>query len=139
MTLQPATQYEWTVRTLCDTGFNAQSEFAPLVVFTTDPLFPRTGKPELQQDENLGSELNVYPNPSEGNFEMRFRNSSTKKETISISLYDMKGQEIWSEDLLTNSSGELIRAYDLTRFGKGVYFIRIEGSTDSHHQRIVIQ
>lgn len=138
-TLQPAMQYEWMVRAICDTGANSKSEFTPLLTFTTDPLFPRFGQPETVNAERGNSSLGIYPNPSEGRFEMVFKNSSTHEETISMQIYNMKGQEIWNADFLTSDAGELKQEFDMTRFGKGVYFIRISGEKDTHHQRIVIQ
>src|SRR5204862_2526202 len=76
------------------------------------------------ENENLNSifDVNVYPNPSSGEFTLEHFNLN--KEKISVSVYDIAGRLVFKETDFTNNN-------NLT-FGKdflpGIYFAEISQS-----------
>jgi PKD repeat protein len=64
--------------------------------------------------------LNVYPNPTDGKFELELNSSGA----ISIKVYNMLGVLVYEED--TNAPGKYTKSIDLTGMEDGIYFISIQ-------------
>ncbi|MFC2111442.1 T9SS type A sorting domain-containing protein, partial [Bacteroidota bacterium] len=77
----------------------------------------------------------VYPNPSKGIFNYEI---SSKENQIDIEVFSLIGDCILRKEVTTNESvinGEI----DLSKFPKGVYFLRIENETGSVTKKLVLQ
>jgi hypothetical protein len=68
--------------------------------------------------------LLVYPNPSNGKFNMKFSSITTLYSTIDI--YNMSGKKVYTE--LINKTGNFTVTVDLTHLGAGIYFVRYSDS-----------
>ncbi|KAB2914332.1 MAG: T9SS type A sorting domain-containing protein [Bacteroidetes bacterium] len=77
-----------------------------------------TLKPNGISEYNLASGILVYPNPSNGTFNIRFENNDDQIRSIRVT--NLMGQQVY-QTTLTSSS-----AIDLSNQSNGVYFISIE-------------
>lgn len=83
---------------------------------------------ELSNSENIY----VYPNPSEGKFQLAMGNGQFAKGTIEV--YNVLGQKV--ESLKVQGSKVEI---NLSAQAKGIYFVRVTTAGKSFSQKIVIQ
>lgn len=89
--------------------------------------------------QNNQFEVKVYPNPSNGAFNLNI--TSTKNQTVEIKLKNMLGQTIKELDKNVNlqSNLEYNKVYNLGAISKSVYFIEIsEESGKKHNVKIVL-
>jgi len=77
------------------------------------------------------SELNVYPNPSDGHFTADLVNNIGATH---IEIYDVNGQKIYQ--LTTEDSSIEI---DLSKYGKGVYIISAMNESNYNVNRVIIK
>lgn len=75
-----------------------------------------------------------YPNPNSGVFTVNhtFENSGD----VSIQVFDVRGTEVYSESI-SDFSGQLERTLDISDFGSGTYFVRIEQNDNVYTRKIV--
>ena len=71
---------------------------------------------------DLNSLINVYPNPSNGNFE--FRLNAGRRITGEMAVTDMTGRKIFTEQL--DVTGSYSKAINISQFGKGLYQIQLK-------------
>jgi hypothetical protein len=76
-----------------------------------------------------GNELSVFPNPSTGVLQL----SSTGFEGEKVQVFTISGKLV--QQLVIQSN---LETFDLSSFGKGIYFIRLEGS-ESKVIRVLIK
>ncbi|MDF2451600.1 MAG: hypothetical protein K0S26_1104 [Bacteroidota bacterium] len=86
---------------------------------------------EIASDANL----NIYPNPSRGDFVLNY--SSEDKSDLVISIIDNKGQVIYYEHY-ASFGGNLIKNIDLSRKAGGIYNIEILNGKKKIVKRIVL-
>lgn len=89
-------------------------------------------------DEQAVSELKVFPNPSDGRFQLTFEYSSDEK--ISAKVYDITGKLVKdiSEDLVI-IEGSVHAQVDLESPRSGIYFIRIEWANSLLTKKFIIR
>ena len=80
--------------------------------------------------------LNIYPNPNNGLFNISF--TSTNSKNISLSIYNSLGELVF-DDYLNNYTGEYFNTIDLDNYGKGIYFITINSDDRVINRKIIIQ
>ncbi len=78
-------------------------------------------------NENAENKLLVYPNPSNGLI------SVMTNEICNFAIYDIYGSKIENGNLNPNS------VIDLTKYEKGIYFIKIEQNGKVEYQKIVLK
>lgn len=78
--------------------------------------------PSSVADNLLDSQVNIYPNPSNGSFNVSIE--LTKTNDIDITVYNIVGQEV-SHKKIDNTLGGIYNM-DLTNNADGVYFIHIK-------------
>jgi hypothetical protein len=83
-----------------------------------------------------GGSMNVFPNPSQGKFEVGFEAGSSRNFTIRIS--DPSGKAVMKETF-ERFSGEFRRSYDLSKIAKGVYVLEIISSERTISKKLVVQ
>lgn len=81
------------------------------------------------------SELNVYPNPSTGVFNLEI---SGLGQQFNISVLDFAGGVIEQKEV-NSATNEYKNTLDLSNYCKGVYFLRCSSDVKSDYQKIVIQ
>ena len=79
--------------------------------------------------ESTLEEVSVYPNPSNGVFNV----NTSLNETLNANVFDVAGKLIYSSTL-TNSS-----SIDLSNFGKGTYILELSNSKGSHKETLTVQ
>jgi hypothetical protein len=87
-------------------------------------------------EANLQVGLNVYPNPNDGAFEISF--AMYDKDDVTISIENVIGQEVFNERI-TNASGTIHRAFNLSKQGSGNYFIKITTSKGRAYRKVIVQ
>lgn len=79
-------------------------------------------------------DANIYPNPTNGNIRLVMNGATEGDYTISV--INMVGQVIHSEKV--NVNGLFSKTLNLSGYGKGVYFIRIEGNNAQTVKKVVV-
>ncbi|MBL4656993.1 MAG: T9SS type A sorting domain-containing protein, partial [Flavobacteriales bacterium] len=83
-------------------------------------------------EQSMFGEINLYPNPNTGKFDLIFSNTLTFEAVVTV--YDVLGQKIKVVDLESNHT-----KIDLVSPEPGVYMVRIEMEFGSVTKRMVIE
>jgi Secretion system C-terminal sorting domain/Ig-like domain CHU_C associated/Beta-propeller repeat len=87
--------------------------------------------------ENTNSQnVFVYPNPSIGEFTISISNASSNSLTISV--VDILGQEVYSESVKNNSS-DFTKHLKLENLSNGIYYLHLTAGTDLIIKKLIIQ
>jgi hypothetical protein len=86
-------------------------------------------------DENMISNISIYPNPSEGIFNISIEGVSGK---IQIKVFDVHGND-YRKFEIEGTKSYTIKKLDLKELSPGVYFINFSGNEISRVKKIVIQ
>jgi hypothetical protein len=79
--------------------------------------------------------INVYPNPTEGMFNINITNARFNQ--FSVSIVDIQGKEVYSH-VEKNNSSVYNKQVDLEGFAKGVYYIKMYTDRNIKIQKLVI-
>jgi hypothetical protein len=92
---------------------------------------------ELNPQSTGSLQMQVYPNPSEGIFSVKF--NLVKTTTVKLSIIDMNGKTIKSEILNNLTAGENLLSYKIKNLSdKETYMVTIETSNEKVTQKIII-
>lgn len=93
---------------------------------------------EMRKSDNFKglSQLNVYPNPNEGKFNLQF--NLAEQGNTKVAIYDMKGNVVYNEDL-PGFKGNYNKAIDLSQQSRGMYIIRISQNDKTITRKVNIQ
>jgi plastocyanin len=86
-------------------------------------------------ETKLKDGISIYPNPSNGNFQLKLDNSLSAKE-YDLGIYTMKGQKVYAKSGIQQQNSTDIEISDLP---KGVYIVRLYGSKENIYRKIVVQ
>ena len=120
--LAELTEYYWRVASGNDCG----ARVSPVFSFITETI--------ISTFELGESELTIYPNPA-SSF-IRLESPISISTDLSISIIDLSGRVIQTNQLQTGSKGLEINTRN---FASGVYFFQIENEQDRHVEKILIQ
>ncbi|MBP6334381.1 MAG: T9SS type A sorting domain-containing protein [Bacteroidia bacterium] len=82
--------------------------------------------------------MQVYPNPNDGNFIVKF--NLVKKAEVKLSIYDATGKQIENIVLQNLKIGENYFSKKIAGFvDEGVYFVTIESGNETATQKIIIE
>ncbi|MHC2993211.1 hypothetical protein OB13_17090 [Pontibacter sp. HJ8] len=97
-----------------------------------------TGAPvEMKSKEELKvEEINYYPNPNNGRFDISF--TLKNKGTTVVRILDSKGNEVFV-DTVEKLSGEYSRQIDISPFGPGLYFLQVAQNGRYHTKKLLVQ
>jgi len=87
-------------------------------------------------DIQLGVNLNIYPNPTKGLFNISF--IAEKVDNFEITIADAFGKLVSQEDK-QDFIGEYTKQVDLSNFPRGIYMIQISTQNSFVSKRIVLQ
>lgn len=91
----------------------------------------------LLTNENLKIEqLNFYPNPNNGRFNLGF--TLPKQGDTEISIFSLEGKNVYIETL-PNFPGSYKNEIDISKNGKGVYFIKVSQNGRSTFKKMIIE
>ena len=79
--------------------------------------------------ESTLEEVSVYPNPSNGVFNVNI----SVNETLNANVFDVAGKLIYTSTLSNSST------IDLSNFGKGTYILELSNSKGSHKETLTVQ
>lgn len=95
------------------------------------------GKATALPDNKLPVDnMNFYPNPGNGKFNLRFNLES--KGATSITVMSLDGKVVYSEQL-SNFTGSYDKEIDISQNPKGVYFVKIEQGGHAQLKKIVLE
>jgi hypothetical protein len=77
----------------------------------------------------------VYPNPSPDNFNVIY--NLPDESPIIISLFDMTGKLIFSENFGTEEKGVHQKSFNISEFTQGQYILRISGDRGQIEKKII--
>jgi zinc-dependent metalloproteinase lipoprotein len=80
--------------------------------------------------------FNVYPNPSEGIFNISLQSSNSEKATVQ--LFDMSGRLI-SQNILDVSESQINSTIDYSHISEGIYLMRISKGIEIGTKQIIIK
>ncbi|KAA3645132.1 MAG: T9SS C-terminal target domain-containing protein, partial [Bacteroidetes bacterium] len=132
--LNPATTYEWQVKTVCEYGTSSGTRWSGTQTFTTG-LTPLRIKFSENKDVNE-IELSIYPNPNNGSFNFELNNNG--KVNGQIQVYDVVGKLVYQENI-QSESGIVIKQIDLNVDAQGIYFLKFSNGDFIQNERIIIQ
>ena len=84
---------------------------------------------------NIGALVSIYPNPSNGEVNLKIFSAVTSTETYSVKIYNVQGQEVYTQSF----TGNINKAIDLSYLGAGVYLAHINSANLSTVQRLIIK
>ena len=88
-------------------------------------------------DENdLGSALNVFPNPNNGEFELTV--TLDNAANVSAVLVDARGQQVWNAEMGA-VSGTASESINVTNNAAGVYFLKVTADDVTTVRKIVVK
>jgi plastocyanin len=79
--------------------------------------------------------ISVYPNPSNGSFQLKLDNSLSAKK-FELGIYTLKGEKVYAQSDIQQTNFTDIEISDLP---KGVYIVRLYGKKENYYKKIVIQ
>ena len=88
------------------------------------------------EEFSFTNDVNVYPNPNNGMFNISITNANFNNLTISIN--DVEGREVYaSQDKIGGT--EFSKQINLDELAKGVYYIKLSNGTETNIKKLVIQ
>jgi hypothetical protein len=136
--LSPNTAYNIFAQSVSCNGY--LSPASPIVTFTT-------GGPGCREDEAgeivesvspKGEGINVFPNPSTGNFSVAINSSDLSDQEVRIEVMNALGQSLVTQ-ISNMSGGNLIEGIQLDNaVASGVYFVRVHVGTNVYVNRLVL-
>lgn len=91
--LTPATTYQYKVKTICGA---LKSAFSPTQTFTT--LTMKGEAPPSDEVEEHITQMGIYPNPSNGDFQLVMEH--VHQDDIMVQIYDLTGKLIYEKEIV---------------------------------------
>lgn len=91
-----------------------------------------TGTPVLVNEDMA---MNVYPNPSNGNFTISF--SAQAGKTYDMAAYNLLGQQV-VHATIQHASGNYTYPVDLSQFGKGIYTVMLKDGSQQVVKKVAV-
>jgi PKD repeat protein len=82
----------------------------------------------ITESDEIG--LNIFPNPTNGEFELQINYSGV----VTIRVYNMLGVSVYEQE--ENASGKFTKSMDLNGMENGIYFISIQTDDKSYGKKI---
>jgi PKD repeat protein len=85
---------------------------------------------------NKESFFEVYPNPGNGVFNVKFLSADSKD--ILVNIFDIRGKMIYSDKISSLKKGDII-SLDLSNFEKGIYHLELVTKSEVKNKIIILQ
>lgn len=92
--------------------------------------------PSLAVNQNSLADFNVYPNPNNGSFNIKFTSQSSA-EKVQVAVFDMSGRIIFDKEYQHQSTFD--QNIQLNNVQSGVYLARITDGNNKEVKRIIIK
>lgn len=89
----------------------------------------------IEDVTNEGTHFYFYPNPSNGVFTVVF--TSTEIMEYKVNLHNAVGQIIY-EETLDKFDGTFIKEFDVTKYGKGQYFLTLTNANNQKMEKVIV-
>ncbi|MBI5540411.1 MAG: CotH kinase family protein [Bacteroidia bacterium] len=99
------------------------------------PTMSSTNSPFSVSEIKFSSEISVYPNPSSSWIEVNIVNSNSNK--LRMELISITGKILFQEEIQKDYSENIFKKYDISRFQKGMYFLKISSEKDVIIKKII--
>jgi hypothetical protein len=130
--LQSGTEYRAQGRTFCDVNVTSyRSDWTSPITWTQPGVAPI----RLDGGSTI-NDLEVYPNPSKGVFNVSF--VSEDIQNLEVRVLNMVGELIYTEGL-EQFVGEYTKSINMSKYTKGVYFLEITTNNGVVNKKIVLQ
>jgi plastocyanin len=86
-------------------------------------------------ETKLKDGISIFPNPSNGNFQLKINNPQTVKE-YELGIYNVLGARVYSKSQLQQQSTYNVDIADLP---KGTYFVKLFSGKESYYRKIVVR
>ena len=86
-------------------------------------------------DHSRKEDISVFPNPSNGNFNLQINNSQAAKK-MDLGIFTLQGKKVYSKSDLQQQDIYTIEIPDLP---KGVYILKLYGRKEIYSRKIVVQ
>ncbi len=90
---------------------------------------------DIDDKENIGSKLTIFPNPAVNSFTLKFYNENSADAIISVK--DCLGN-LLSKEMYNLSLGEQLIQFSVDNFNSGIYFIEINNGYDVFRNKVII-
>ncbi|MEN9440238.1 MAG: hypothetical protein RLZ33_314 [Bacteroidota bacterium] len=80
--------------------------------------------------------LSIYPNPSNGDFNVSFNASVTEKYTLKV--YDEAGKLVY-DALIENQNGTFVKQVQLGKVASGIYNVSLSNSSVESNRKVVVK
>lgn len=87
------------------------------------------------EDIHFPAEVSVYPNPSDGRFQVIMDNIKSSKK-YDLDIYNTEGKRVY---LKSRSEIELVNIVDLSGAEKGIYILNLSDGRKTYSKKIIIQ
>ena len=109
--------------------------FALLATFSLQVMANNPWPADENFGPDLGIELVVYPNPTDGVFFLNIKNENLTQEKLKVKVVNLIGQTVASQEVESN----LETKFDLSTLPKGFYFVRVQVGKQEMVKRVVIR
>ncbi len=99
----------------------------------TETMENVTGESFAKSSSDAPADM-FYPNPNSGVFTIN--HAFDESGDVKIQVFDGRGTEVYTESV-SDFSGKLERTLDISEFGSGTYFVRLEQNERVYTQKIV--
>lgn len=131
--LTSSTTYNWAVRVQCDSAGTSLSGYGTTKVFTT---LSNNFRSDLSTDIDNNLNLAVFPNPSDGIFDLKIESKSNA--AVLIEVYNSIGELEHSEKLDAAVEGSLLnKIIDLRSRPTGIYVLKVTDGKEVYAERIL--
>lgn len=86
-------------------------------------------------EEDIKSNLNVYPNPSDGSFTLKLSNVNTSRMKVSVT--DVTGRQIFTKDF-GKTAGEFQADLMMANMPAGIYMLSVDTDNGTYHTRLML-
>jgi len=87
-------------------------------------------------DIEVVDDLNVFPNPSKGNFTLTYENSSNRE--VSLEVLDIQGRIVYAEAAIGSGLGSVRHEFDLSALNPGFYLMRLSDGESFQGRKIQV-
>ena len=87
-------------------------------------------------NRSINKESKLYPNPTQGQLNIELAGFNHESN---ISVFDLNGRLVYSENIDNYSPIKILkRQLNLSRFGKGIYFVRLINNNTSETKKVLV-
>ncbi|MCH2045163.1 MAG: zinc-dependent metalloprotease [Saprospiraceae bacterium] len=122
VSLDPNTQYGWTVKPVNNYDLDCADEFkTPVTQFTTGSWLS-----DVQETDVAIESSRIYPNPANQTSEIVLEINSTTNANAQVSIYNTLGQAVVPTKEVFLTTGTNVQPIDISALSAGMYIVNIE-------------